>query len=61
MNPGVVISLSAFGAVIVIVALVCFLRLNDRERETHAALHWREMEHRETVRQLDEALKRLRG
>lgn len=60
MNLGILVSLGAFAVVILIVALLRFVKLHDAEVAVHWSLHKLEMEHRAATRQLDETLKRIR-
>jgi hypothetical protein len=60
MDAGVFVPLAAFAAVILIVALVNFAGLNDRETQTRESLGRAEIEHRTRMAELDRELARLR-
>lgn len=61
MNAGVVVPLAVFAAVVLIVALVSFVRLHDKESQTYGRQHQAEREHRDAMRRLDDELKRLKA
>lgn len=61
MNAGVVVPLAVFAAVVLIVALVSFVQLHDKESEVYGKGRQAELEHREAMRRLDDELKRLKA
>ncbi|MGH9378122.1 MAG: hypothetical protein ACRD1I_04920 [Terriglobia bacterium] len=60
MGPGVGIPLAIFAAVVILVALVHFIRIHDLESEAQRRVHLCEMEHREVIQRLEDELNRLR-
>jgi len=60
MDAGILIPLSCFAAVVLIVALVSFAKIRDREIEVLGKLTQAEAEHRSRVADLDRELERLR-
>jgi hypothetical protein len=60
MNAGIFVPLAAFAAVALIVALVSFAGLHDRETEMRESLGRAEIEHRTQIAELDRELTRLR-
>ncbi|HUI41239.1 MAG TPA: hypothetical protein VL523_04645 [Terriglobia bacterium] len=60
MDPGLWIPLGGMAAVVLIVAMVQFAGVRDREVETRARLSQAEVEHRTRLAELDEQLRRLR-
>jgi hypothetical protein len=60
MDPGILIPLSCFAMVVLIVALVTFAKIRDREIEVVGAVGRAEAEHRTRVAELDRELARLR-
>lgn len=61
MNAGVVVPLAVFAAIVLIVALVSFVRLHDKESEAYGKGRQAELEHREVMRRLDDELSRLKA
>lgn len=61
MNPGVAIPLAFFAAIVILVALVHFVRIHDLEVDTHLRIHQNEIEHRKAIERLDEELRGLRA
>jgi len=60
MDEGILIPLACFAAVILVVALVTFAKIRDRELETLSTLGRAEAEHRSRVAELDRELNRLK-
>jgi hypothetical protein len=60
MDAGILIPLGCFAAVVLIVALVSFAKIRDREIEVLSTLGRAEAEHRTRVADLDRELERLR-
>ncbi|MGH9354354.1 MAG: hypothetical protein ACRD2G_19675 [Terriglobia bacterium] len=60
MGPGVGVPLAFFAAVVMIVALVHFIRIHDLEAEAHRRIHHMEMEHREIIQRLEQELSQLK-
>jgi hypothetical protein len=60
MDTGVLVPLAAFAAVVVIVGLVNFSALRDRELATMDFVRRHEAEHRLRTAELDRELQRLR-
>jgi hypothetical protein len=60
MDAGILIPLGCFAAVVLIVALVSFAKIRDREIDVLSALGRAEAEHRTRVAELDRELERLR-
>lgn len=60
MDAGILIPLGCFAAVVLIVALVTFAKIRDREIDVLSTLGRAEAEHRTRVADLDRELKRLR-
>jgi hypothetical protein len=60
METGVLVPLAAFAFVVLIVALLNFTAIHDRESRTREILSRSEMEHRARVAELDRELTRLR-
>jgi hypothetical protein len=60
MDAGILIPLGCFAAVVLIVALVSFAKIRDREIDVLSTLGRAEAEHRTRVADLDRELKRLR-
>jgi hypothetical protein len=60
MDAGILIPLGCFAAVVLIVALVGFAKIRDREIDVLSTLGRAEAEHRTRVADLDRELKRLR-
>jgi hypothetical protein len=60
MDAGVFIPLAFFAAVILIMALLNFAGLHDREMQTREVLGRAEIEHRARIAELDRELSRLR-
>lgn len=61
MNPGIAVPLAIFAAVVIIVALVSFVRLHDTETEMIHRQHFLEMDHAEAIRRLDDKIKRVKA
>jgi hypothetical protein len=60
MDAGILIPLGVFAGVVLIVALVTFAKIRDREIEVLNTLGSAEAEHRARVAELDRALERVR-
>jgi len=60
MNPGIMIPLSCFAAVILIVALVSFAKIRDLEIDVLGKLGRAEAEHRARLAELDREAQRLK-
>jgi hypothetical protein len=60
MDEGILIPLSCFAMVVLVVALVTFAKIRDREIEVSSALGRAEAEHRTRVAELDRELDRLK-
>jgi hypothetical protein len=60
MDPGIMIPLAVFGAVVVIVALTQMTKIHDLETETHYRLRDEELVHRTKMEELDRELERIR-
>ncbi|HEV2500608.1 MAG TPA: hypothetical protein VGY31_13610 [Terriglobia bacterium] len=52
MDTGVGVPLMVFAAVVIIFALLHFVRLHDFEAESHRRIHYLEMEHGEMMQRL---------
>ncbi len=60
MDEGILIPLCCFAAVVLIVALVNFAKIRDREVDLLSTLGRAEADHRARVAELDRELERLR-
>jgi hypothetical protein len=60
MDAGILIPLGCFAAVVLIVALVSFAKIRDREIEVLSTLGRAEAQHRTRVADLDRELERLK-
>ena len=60
MDEGILIPLFSFAAVVLIVALVNFAKIRDREIEVLSTLGHAEAEHRARMAELDRELDRVR-
>jgi len=60
MDEGILIPLACFAAVILVVALVTFAKIRDREIDVLSTLSRAEAEHRTRVAELDRQLERLK-
>lgn len=60
MDPGVFVPLTAFAAVALIVALINFTKIHDREMEARETLGRAEIEHRTRLAELEREIARLR-
>jgi len=60
MDAGILVPLSCFAMVVLIVALVSFSKINDRENEARGVLGQAEAEHRARLAELDRELERLK-
>jgi hypothetical protein len=60
MDEGILIPLSCFALVVLVMALVTFAKLRDREIDVLSTLGRAEAEHRARVAELDRELKRLK-
>jgi hypothetical protein len=55
-----IIPLAVFAMVVLIVGIVHFARLRDKEMEIHANLHREQMEHQRKMKELEAELERVR-
>jgi len=53
MNPGVMVPLGAFLMVIIIVAVINFRKMRDKELQAHQELRLREMEHERRLKEME--------
>jgi hypothetical protein len=60
MDEGILIPLACFAAVILVVALVTFAKIRDREIDVLSTLGRAEADHRARVAELDRELERLK-
>jgi hypothetical protein len=60
MDAGILIPLGVFAGVVLIVALVSFAKIRDREIEVLSTLGRAEAEHRSRVAELERELERLK-
>ena len=61
MDPGILVPLSCFAAVILIVAVVCTSRIRSVEVEVQRRLHFEELEHQQKMRELQLEWERVKG
>lgn len=60
MDPGLFVPLAAMSAVVLIVAIVFFARIRDKEMQVYQKLQFEEMEHARAMRELEDRLRRAR-
>jgi hypothetical protein len=55
-----IVPLAVFAMVVLIVGIVTFAKLRDKEMQVHATLHREQMEHQRRMKELEAELERLR-
>lgn len=52
-DPGIMVPLGAFVMVIIIVAMISFRKMRERELQAHQDLRMREMEHERRLKEME--------